>query len=111
MNEYNNLNNLSSSEQMRWKKRAEGRRHERVRLMMPVLIINHSATGEQFDAEEGVSIDISKSGVAFETEADLNSGNLVELVFDVNEETEYHRYARLLYRFGPRYGAYFTKPD
>ena len=111
VNEYNNLNNLSSSEQMRWKKRAEGRRHERVRLMMPVLIINHSATGEQFDAEEGVSIDISKSGVAFETEANLSSGNLVELVFDVNEESKYSRYARLLYRFGSRYGAYFTKPD
>ena len=111
VNEYNDLTNLSSSERMRWKKRAEGRRHERIRLMMPVLIINHSTTGEQFDENEGVSIDISESGVAFETEADLNSGHLIELVFDVNEESEYRSYARLRYRFGQRYGAYFTKLD
>ena len=109
MNEYNQRNNPPTSVQMRLKTRAEGRRHERVELVVPVLIINHAAVDDQF--VEGVSIDISESGVAFETEADLNSGNLVELVFDVSEETEYHRYARLLYRFGPRYGAYFTKPD
>jgi PilZ domain len=109
VDECNNLNNLSTSERIRWKTRAEGRRDERVQLTMPVLIIHHSAAGEQ--RNEAISIDISESGVAFETEANLNSGNLVELVFDANEESEYRRYARLLYRFGLRYGAYFTKLD
>jgi len=109
VSECNDVNKLSSSERMRWKTRAEGRRHERIKLMMPLLIINHAVTGDQ--CNEGVSIDISESGVAFETEANLSSGNLVELVFDVNEESEYRRYARLHYRFGSRYGAYFTKLD
>jgi hypothetical protein len=109
VNERNDLSNLSGSERIRWKTRAEGRRHERVELMMPLLIINYAVTGVQ--CNEGVSVDVSDSGVAFETEADLNPGNLIELVFDVNGETEYRRYARLLYRFGLRYGAYFTKLD
>ena len=42
VNECNDLNNLSSCEQRRWKTRAEGRRQERVQLTMAVLIINHS---------------------------------------------------------------------
>lgn len=77
--------------------------------MRPVLIINHGVASDQHD--EAVSIDVSESGAAFETEANLKLASLVELVFDVNEETEYRCYARLLYRFGPRYGAYFTKLD
>jgi hypothetical protein len=109
VNNCNDLNNLSSSERMRWKTRAEGRRHERVQLIMPLLIINHAVTGDLCD--QGVSVDVSESGVAFETEANLSSWNLVELVFDANEESEYRRYARLIYRCGPRYGAYFTKLD
>jgi hypothetical protein len=95
--------------QVRWRTRAEGRRHERVELIAPVLIITYGVTGEHYD--EGVSINVSDSGVAFETEADLSSGSLVHVVFGVDQETEYRRYARLLYRFGPRYGAYFTKLD
>lgn len=109
VNEYNDHSNLSSVVRTRWKIRAEGRRHERVELIMPVLVITHGVTGDQYD--EGISIDMSESGVAFETEANLTLGNLIDLVFEVNEGTSYRRYARLLYRIGPRYGAYFTKLD
>jgi hypothetical protein len=69
---------------VRWRARAEGRQHERVELVAPLLIITHGASGEQYD--EGVSINVSESGVAFETEADLNLGNLADLIFEAEGE-------------------------
>src|SRR3974390_3947979 len=94
--EYNHQGNLSNCIQTRWKARAEGRRQERIEFIVPVLIVSHGATEDQY--AEGLSIDLSESGVAFEAEADLTPGDLVDLVFEVNADTVYRRFARILYR-------------
>ena len=106
---HNQQGDLPSSTQARWKIRAEGRRHERTEFVVPLLIIRHGAAGEHY--AEGQSIDLSECGVGFEAEGDLIPGEVVDLIFEVNEDTTYRRYARILYRHGPRYGAYFTKCD
>jgi len=54
--------------------------------------------------------DISLDGVAFETKAKLFLQNTVELVFEIKDK-EFRRPARLLYRVGQRYGAYFVMPE
>lgn len=109
VNHYNDGSGLSNSMQLRWRLRAEGRRHERVELIAPVLIITYGCTEGNY--VEGLSINISDSGIAFETDADLSLGSLVQVAFQVNQGIEYPRYARLLYRVGPRYGAYFARLD
>jgi len=106
MNEYNGIASLSSAAQIRPSARTEARRCERVAFSMPVRIISHSMAGHK--SNQGMCIDISETGVAFVTEADLSLTDVVELVFEVNGETEFRCYALLLYRFGPRYGASFT---
>src|SRR5271157_4924304 len=88
---------------------AAGRGHERTDFPFLVRIISHAALGEK--CEEGICIDISYTGVAFMTEADLNPIDVFELVFELNGRPALRRYARLLYRSGPRYGAYFTNLD
>jgi hypothetical protein len=91
------------------KVRAAGRGYERTAFPFLVRIISQSALGEKCD--EGICIDISYTGVAFMTEADLNLTDVFELVFELNGRPALRRYARLLYRYGPRYGAYFTNFD
>jgi hypothetical protein len=88
---------------------AAGRRYKRTTFPFPVRIISHVALREK--CEEGMCIDISETGVAFMTDADLNLADVVELVFELNGRRAFRRYARLLYRSGPRYGAYFTTFD
>lgn len=89
--------------------RAGGRRHERTAFPFPVRIVSNAALGET--CVEGTCIDICESGAAFMTEADLSLTDVVELVFELNGRPAFRRYARLLYRIGPRYGAYFTDLD
>jgi PilZ domain len=89
--------------------RATGRGYERTDFPFLVRIISYAAQGEKCD--EGICIDISYTGVAFMTEADLNLTDVFELVFELNGRPALRRYARLLYRYGPRYGAYFTNFD
>ena len=55
-------------------------------------------------------LDVSEIGVAFETAADLNVGDTVELEFSQNDQPPYVQQARLAYRLGLRYGAYFSEP-
>jgi PilZ domain len=106
MNEYNAIASLSSAAQIRRSARTEARRCERVAFSMPLRIISHGMAGHKSD--QGMCIDISETGVAFVTEADLNFTDVIELVFEANGQTELRCQALLLYRFGPRYGAYFT---
>src|SRR5271157_203462 len=100
---------LPSADKSRRSVRAAGRGHERTNFPFLVRIISHAALGEK--CEEGICIDISYTGVAFMTEADLNPIDVFELVFELNGRPALRRYARLLYRCGPRYGAYFTNLD
>jgi PilZ domain-containing protein len=88
---------------------AAGRRYERTMFPFPVRIISHAAHREK--CEEGMCIDISETGVAFMSKADLSPADVVELVFEINGRRAFRRYARLLYRCGPRYGAQFTTFD
>jgi len=53
-------------------------------------------------------MDLSESGVAFETEADLDVGATVELEFSQHDQPPFVQQARLAYRAGLRYGAHFT---
>jgi hypothetical protein len=55
---------------------------------------------------------VSESDVAFETEADLNLGNLADPdIRGGGGSPRYSRYVRLLGRLGLLYGAYFIKLD
>jgi len=105
----NSMDGLPRLGKGRRRERADGRGYERTTFPFLVRIISHTALGEK--CEEGVCIDISEAGVAFMTEADLNPIDVFELVFELNGRPAMRRYARLLYRCGPRYGAYFTNFD
>ncbi len=52
--------------------------------------------------------DISDDGVTFEAVADLDLTEIVELEFLPKDQPVFRRRARLLYRFGCRYGAHFS---
>jgi hypothetical protein len=105
----NSMAGLHRLGKSRRRARAAGRGYERTTFPFLVRIISHAGRGEK--CEEGMCIDISYAGVAFMTEADLNLTDVVELVFELNGRAALRRYARLLYRCGPRYGAYFTNCD
>jgi hypothetical protein len=51
------------------------------------------------------------AGVGFLTGADLNLTDIVELIFGSKDQPAFRKYARLIYCFGPRYGAYFSNMD
>ena len=85
------------------------RRHDRVPFPARVQIISHGAFGDKSD--DGMCTDISLEGVAFETNAQLFLQNMVELVFEIENDTVVRRSARLLYRVGQKYGAYFVRPE
>jgi hypothetical protein len=55
-----------------------------------------------------VCIDLSEGGLAFESGADLDVGDIVELQFPQNDEPSSVQQARLVYRSGLRYGVQFT---
>ena len=84
------------------------RRHARIPHPVPIQIISHEALGNK--SYDGMGTDISLDGVAFETEAELFLQDAVELVFEIKNK-EVRRFARLLYRAGRRYGAYFVRPE
>ena len=76
---------------------------------MPILILKDGVASDLQDL--GMCIDLSESGVAFETEVDLKITDIVKLVFDTEVGHCWSRYARVLYRNGLRYGAYFMDCD
>ena len=105
----NSMAGLARLYKSRRRERAAGRGYERTTFPFLVRVVSHTALGEK--CEEGMCIDISEGGIAFMTEAVLNLTDVVELVFELNGRPALRRYARLLYRCGPRYGAYFTNFD
>jgi PilZ domain len=109
MGEPKSMAGLPQSGKTRRGARASGRGYERRTFPFRVRIISHAAPRKK--CEEGWCIDISETGVAFMTEADLDLTDVFELVFELKGQPALRRYARLLYRCGPRYGASFTNFD
>jgi len=81
------------------------RRRERVGLKIPMRILSYGLLMEK--ADEGTCTDLSEGGVSFDCKAELNVGDVVILEFHQKGEAAYRCHARLAYRMGKRYGAYF----
>jgi len=81
------------------------RRRERIELAIPVRILSCGLIGEKADI--GTCTDLSEGGVSFECAGELNVGEVVVLEFRQKAEASYRCHARLAYRLGRRYGAYF----
>jgi hypothetical protein len=91
------------------KARRNGREAERTALLFPMKIVRHMATGKKYDS--GFCIDLSLTGAAFLSEAELNLADIVELVSGPDSRPVFRRYAWLQYRSGRRYGVRFIRPD
>ena len=85
------------------------RRENRIRVNMPVRITYQGLLTEV--SQEGICTDISESGIGFETEAGLYVGEVLYLEFPHQNAVPIRFQARLLYKMGNRYGAYFVSPD
>lgn len=81
------------------------RRRERIELALPLRIVSCGILAEKIDA--GICTDLSEGGVAFNCDSELNVGDIVLLEFQQKCESAYRCHARLAYRLGKRYGAYF----
>jgi Protein of unknown function (DUF3037)/PilZ domain len=86
----------------------ERRKAERTLCHITLQVKTHGSSGKR--SVSAVCLDVSESGVAFETEADLTVGDTVELEFSQNDQPPSVQQARLAYRLGLRYGAYFSEP-
>lgn len=81
------------------------RRRERVELAIPLRILSCGLLTERADV--GTCTDLSEGGVSFDCAGELNVGEIVILEFRQKGEASYRCHARLAYRMGRRYGAYF----
>ncbi len=81
------------------------RRRERIALKIPLRIRTYGLLVDR--SNDGTCTDLSEGGVAFDCEAALNVGDIVILEFHQKGEAAYRCHARLAYRMGRRYGAYF----
>ncbi len=81
------------------------RRRERIDLAIPLRILSYGFLAEKADV--GTCTDLSEGGVSFDSDGELNVGEIVVLEFHQKGETAYRCHARLAYRLGHRYGAYF----
>jgi hypothetical protein len=81
------------------------RRRERITLNIPLRILTYGVLVDK--ATEAICTDLSEGGVAFDCSSELNVGDIVILEFHQKGEAAYRCHARLAYRMGHRYGAYF----
>ncbi|HTZ57282.1 MAG TPA: PilZ domain-containing protein [Acidobacteriaceae bacterium] len=81
------------------------RNRERIALKIPLRVLSYGPLMEK--SAEALCTDLSEGGVAFETAAELNVGDIVILEFQLKGEAAYRCHARLTYRMGRRYGGYF----
>ena len=81
------------------------RRRERIELAIPLRIVSCGLLMQKVDA--GTCTDLAEGGVSFNCDAELNVGDIVVLQFQQKGEAAYRCHARLAYRLGKRYGAYF----
>ncbi len=87
----------------------ERRRRERVALNIPLRIVSYGALVDK--ANEGICTDLGEGGVAFTCEDELSVGDVIILEFHQKGEATYRCHARLAYRMGTRYGAYFLPEE
>jgi hypothetical protein len=87
------------------RRKIDRRWRERIALNVPVRVISYGLLAES--AEDAVCTDLSEGGVALETGAELNVGDIVVLEFRMRGEAAYRCQARLISRIGRRYGASF----
>ena len=81
------------------------RQRERIGVRIPLRVLSYGPLMNKSD--EAFCTDLSETGVAFETAAQLNVGEIVVLEFLLKGEPNYRCHARLTYRMGRRYGGYF----
>jgi PilZ domain len=81
------------------------RRRERIALNIPLRIHTYGLLVDK--SNDGICTDLSEGGIAFDCEAGLNVGDVIILEFHQKGEAAYRCHARLAYRMGRRYGAYF----
>jgi len=81
------------------------RRRERLTLKIPLRILTYGMLVDK--ANDGTCTDLSEGGVSFDCDTELNVGDIVILEFHQKGEAAYRCHARLAYRMGRRYGAYF----
>jgi PilZ domain len=86
----------------------ERRRGSRIPLRTPVRITYQGLRDEV--SEDAICTDISETGIALETPADLYVGEIVDLEFRHPGADPVRVPVRLLYKIGNRYGAYFASP-
>jgi hypothetical protein len=85
------------------------RQRERIGLAIPLRILSCGFLADKSDV--GTCTDLSEGGVSFDSEGELNVGDIVILEFRQRGETAYKCHARLAYRMGRRYGAYFLTSE
>jgi len=85
------------------------RRQERVALGIPLRIWSYGTFIDK--SNDGTCTDLSEGGVAFDCDSALNVGDVVVLEFRQRGESPYRCQARLSYRMGRRYGAYFLHEE
>ena len=81
------------------------RLRERIALKIPLRVLSYGLLMEK--SHEAICTDLSEGGVAFDTTAELNVGDIVILEFRRKGELAYRCHARLTYRMLQRYGAHF----
>jgi PilZ domain len=88
---------------------AKRRQHERRPLHSSVRITYCSDAAQS--AQTGEGVDVSGSGISFESDAELDFYNLIRLEYTDEDGRNCCRRARLLYRANRRYGAFFVDTE
>jgi|SRR5579864_2056895 len=81
------------------------RNRDRIQIRIPVRVTGYGLLAET--SGEAVCTDLSEGGLAFETDVELFVSDVVMIEFPQKGELSYRCHARLIYRMGRRYGAYF----
>ena len=85
------------------------RRRERIPLKIALRVLSYGVLVDR--SYEAVCTDLSEGGVSFDCKSELNVGDIVILEFHQKGESVYRCHARLSYRMGRRYGAYFLAAE
>lgn len=83
----------------------ERRRCDRIALKVPLRILSYGMLVDK--SNDGTCTDVSEEGIAFDCESELTVGDIVMLEFHQKGEAALRCHARLIYRMGRSYGAYF----
>jgi hypothetical protein len=87
----------------------ERRWRDRISTRVPITVSFRTRRDEI--TQDGICVDISDGGIAFESPADLFVGEIVDLTFCQEGAEPVRVPVRLLYKAGNRYGSYFMSPD